>query len=130
MLAEEPETRLDQPEDRSFTSDYNDGFPAKLRQLRRELLEARHTPASQRDVVTLTAKSGCDYVNTDLKTGFSEVRDHSAQVVEPMERPPELLKGARDHHHAPTADREADTTTNGGSLPNRLSRKGIVRWTA
>jgi magnesium transporter len=109
MLVEELETRLDQLEDRSFTSDLDDNFLTELSQLRRDLLEVRHIAASQRDVVAPIAKGECDYVNTDLETRFSHVRDHLTQVVEHIELLRELLNGARDNYHALIADRLADT---------------------
>jgi magnesium transporter len=55
------------------------------------------------------AKGECDYVNTDLETRFSHVRDHLTQVVEHIERLRELLNSGRDNYHALIADRMADT---------------------
>ena len=93
----------------SFASDFDDDFLTQLSQLRRELLEVRHIAASQRELVVLIAKGECDYVNAELETRFSHVRDHLTQVVEHIERLRELLNGARDNYHALITDRMADT---------------------
>ena len=108
-FVEELETRLDQLEDRSFASDFDDDFLTQLSQLRRELLEVRHIAASQRELVVPLAKGECDYVNAELEPRFSHVRDHLTQVVEHIERLRELLNGARDNYHALITDRMADT---------------------
>lgn len=104
-VAELYEDRLEAIEDSALTHDPEDEIPARLAELRRELLSLRRIAASQLELLWPLERGEFPFVAGPLERRFAHVEDHLTHVIELVDSLRDRIDGVHEIYHATLATR-------------------------